>query len=84
MSHLASWQPPLVATRTGGQLVPRVQSQSQPSCLSPSTRSPMGRSRIRGTPSRMYLRGGVTVTADSTQGDIQYRGDRGQGRTELE
>jgi hypothetical protein len=44
---------PSAFTRTGGHPVPIVHSASTPSCTSPSTRSAMGLSRMRSTPSRM-------------------------------
>ena len=46
-------RPPFPNTRTGGHFVPRKQSASAPSCLRPSTKSPIGLSLIRGTPSSM-------------------------------
>lgn len=42
---------PLALTSTGGQPVPMVHFASTPSCTRPSTRSSMGRSLIRATPS---------------------------------
>ena len=42
---------PAAATRTGGHPVPRVHSASTPSWRRPATRSSIGRSRMRATPS---------------------------------
>ena len=42
---------PLAITSTGGESVPLMQLTSAPSCFSPFTRSMMGLSRIRCTPS---------------------------------
>lgn len=50
---------PLELTSTGGQPVPRVHLASTPSCTNPSTRSRIGRSRMRATPSSTNLVRGV-------------------------
>mmetsp|Transcript_17729 Transcript_17729/g.55069 ORF Transcript_17729/g.55069 Transcript_17729/m.55069 type:complete len:217 (-) Transcript_17729:231-881(-) len=45
---------PAASTCTGGQPVPSGRLAATPSCVRPSTRSAMGRSRIRATPSSTY------------------------------
>ncbi|KAF7826019.1 3-phosphoshikimate 1-carboxyvinyltransferase 1, chloroplastic [Senna tora] len=49
----------------GGQFVPRKQSTSAPSCLRPVTKSPIGLSLIRGTPSTVTaaVKGRIAVPA---------------------
>ena len=46
---------PWASTVTGGHPVPMVQLAETPSCTIPSTRSCIGRSRMRGTPSSVKV-----------------------------
>lgn len=73
---------PCELTSTGGQPVPRVHLASTPSCTRPSTRSSMGRSRMRATPSSTNLcikGGGRGREGGREQGEPAGRGS-GQGR----
>ena len=76
---------PFALTLTGGQPVPSVHLASTPSCTSPSTRSWMGRSRMRSTPSRMNLDGGRREGGRSREGGswtplFDFCNGQGQGR----
>lgn len=66
---------PAAWTATGGHPVPAVHCASTPSWRSPSTRSWMGRSRMRGVPSRMKAPRPAAATA-AVSGLQQHSGQR--------